>query len=183
MFEKFGFDGMRVEVQAMLTLYAQGLLTGLVLDSGDGVTHAVAVFDGFCMPHLTRRLDVAGRHVTRYLIKLMLMRGYTFNRTADFQTAQEMKEKLCYVALDPPRERNLALETTVLMEDYTLPDGRVVRMGSERCVRGGVRVYYSIGRRPNCGSRECDSTSTAISVCLVWHIIKFCVSPALHTSY
>ena len=88
MFEKFGFDGMRVEVQAMLTLYAQGLLTGLVLDSGDGVTHAVAVFDGFCMPHLTKRLDVAGRHITRYLIKLMLLRGYAFNRTADFQTVQ-----------------------------------------------------------------------------------------------
>lgn len=131
-FETFNFKGAQVQVQAMLTLYAQGLLTGLVLDSGDGVSHVVAVYDGFVPQHLTRRLDVAGRHITRYLTKLLLLRGYAFNRTADFQTVQEMKEKLCYVALEPERERKLALETTVLTEKYTLPDGRVVKIGRER---------------------------------------------------
>jgi actin-related protein len=73
------------------------LTTGVVVDSGDGVTHIVPVFDGFSLPHLTRRLDIAGRDVTRYLIKLLLMRGYAFNRTADFETVREIKEKLCYV--------------------------------------------------------------------------------------
>ena len=50
----------------------------MVVDSGDGVTHVVPVYDGFALPHLTRRLDIAGRDVTRYLIKLLLMRGYAF---------------------------------------------------------------------------------------------------------
>jgi actin-related protein 2 len=87
MFEKYGFEGLQVSIQAMLTLYAQGLLTGCVLDSGDGVTHVVAVYDGFELSNLTRRLDVAGRHITRYLIKLLLTRGYAFNRSADFQVS------------------------------------------------------------------------------------------------
>ena len=65
------------------------------------MTHIVPVYDGFSLPHLTRRLDVAGRDVTRYLIKLLLMRGYAFNRTADFETVRQIKEKLCYTRCAP----------------------------------------------------------------------------------
>ena len=79
-----------------LCVYA-GLLTGIVIDSGDGVTHICPVYEGFALPHLTRRLDVAGRDITRYLIKLLLLRGYAFNHTADFETIRMMKENLCYV--------------------------------------------------------------------------------------
>lgn len=132
MFEKYNFKGVQVSVQAVLTLYAQGLLTGVVVDSGDGVTHVVAVHSGYALPHLTRRLNVAGRSITQYLIKLLLLRGYAFNRTADFQTVQEIKEKFCYCALDPVKERKLAHETTVLMESYELPDGRTIKIGGER---------------------------------------------------
>jgi actin-related protein 2 len=132
MFEKYGFKSTYIAIQAVLTLYAQGLLTGVVVDSGDGVTHIVPVFEGFSLPHLTRRLDVAGRDVTRYLIKLLLLRGYAFNRTADFETVRQIKEKLCYVGYDLDLEKRLALETTVLVESYTLPDGRVIKVGGER---------------------------------------------------
>jgi len=132
MFEEYGFGGVYVAIQAVLTLYAQGLTTGVVVDSGDGVTHIVPVYDGFALPHLTRRLDIAGRDVTRYLIKLLLMRGYAFNRTADFETVREIKEKLCYVSYDLGLDSRLAEETTVLVESYMLPDGRTIKVGSER---------------------------------------------------
>ena len=116
----------------MLVLYAQGLLTGVVVDTGDGVTHAVPVYDGFVPQHLIRRLDVAGRHITQYFIKLLLLRGYAFNSSADFETVRQIKEKLCYVAYDCKAEDRLAEQTTCLMENYTLPDGRVIKLGSER---------------------------------------------------
>lgn len=132
MFEKYGFDGVFVAIQAVLTLYAQGLLTGIVIDSGDGVTHICPVYEGFALPHLTRRLDIAGRDITKYLIKLLLLRGYAFNHTADFETVRMMKEKLCYVGYDIEQEQKLALETTYLVEKYTLPDGRIVSLSGER---------------------------------------------------
>jgi len=132
MFETYGFEGVYIAVQAVLTLYAQGLMTGVVVDIGDGVTHIVPVYEGFSMPHLTKRLDIAGRDITKYLIKLLLLRGYAFNASADFETVRLMKEKLCYVAYDVETEQKLANETTVLVEQYTLPDGRVIRVGGER---------------------------------------------------
>ena len=74
-----------------------GLTTGVVVDSGDGETHIVPVYDGFALPHLMRPLDIAGHDVMRYLIKLLLMCGYAFNLTADLKIVREIKEKLCYV--------------------------------------------------------------------------------------
>lgn len=70
MFEKYGFDSTYIAIQAVLTLYAQGLISGVVIDSGDGVTHICPVYEGFTLPHLTRRLDIAGKDITRYLIKV-----------------------------------------------------------------------------------------------------------------
>jgi actin-related protein 2 len=82
--------------------------------------------------HLTKRLDVAGRDVTRNLISLLTRRGYALNRTADFETVRKIKEDLCYVSYDLELDKRLSEETTVLVQSYTLPDGRVIRVGSER---------------------------------------------------
>lgn len=132
MFEKYEFAGAHIAIQAVLTLYAQGLMTGIVLDSGDGVTHICPVYAGYALHHLTKRLDIAGRDITKYLIKLLLLRGYAFNHSADFETIRMMKEKLCYIGYNIEQEQKLALETTYLMESYTLPDGRVIKLGGER---------------------------------------------------
>ena len=132
MFETFGFEACKVSIQATLVLYAQGLLTGVVVDSGDGVTHIVPVYDGVCPTKLIKRLDVAGRHITRQLVKLLQLRGYNLNRTADFDTVRQIKESHCYVGYDLEVEKRLALETTSLMREYELPDGRVIKIGSER---------------------------------------------------
>ena len=67
-----------------------------------------------------RRLEIAGRDITRYLIKLLLLRGYAFSHSADFEIVQMMKEKLCYIGYNLETEQKLALETTVLAETDTV---------------------------------------------------------------
>lgn len=137
MFEKFDMGGMFIQIQAVLTLYAQGLLEGVVVDSGDGVTHAVPVYEGIVLPSEagkggTQRLNCAGRHVTKHLIDLLLIRGYTFNATADFDTVRQIKEAMCFVSCDTVLDNHLAMETTVLTKEFKLPDGNVIKCGQER---------------------------------------------------
>ncbi|GMM36012.1 actin-related protein 2 [Saccharomycopsis crataegensis] len=132
MFERYQFGGVYVAIQAVLALYGQGLSSGVVVDSGDGVTHIVPVYDSVVLNHQTKRIDIAGRDVTKNLINLLLRRGYAFNRTADFETVRQIKEKFCYVSYDLDFDTKLAQDTTVLVKQYELPDGRVIKIGSER---------------------------------------------------
>jgi len=132
MFETYQFHSVHLAIQAVLTLYAQGLVTGVVVDSGDGVTHICPVYDGYALPNLVKRINIAGRHITQHLTNRLLLRGYAFNHSADFETVRIMKEKMCYVAYDTEQEKRLGTETTCLVENYTLPDGTVIKMGQER---------------------------------------------------
>merc|ERR1719397_1294662 len=105
MFETFNMPAMYVAIQAVLSLYASGRTTGLVMDSGDGVSHCVPVYEGYALPHAILRLDLAVR---------------------------EVKEKLCYVALDFEQEMSTAAASTSLEKSYELPDGQVITIGNER---------------------------------------------------
>jgi len=119
-------------VQAILALSSQGLQSGFVVDSGDGVTHLIPVTDGYVEPSLVRRMDLAGRHVTEQLAKLLIGNGHPLSFEGDKQTIAEMKSKLCYVAHDLKAEQKLAQETTLVDQVYTLPDSRQVRISTER---------------------------------------------------
>jgi len=70
--------------------------------------------------------------VTEYLIKLLMLRGYSFNSTADFELVREIKEDLCYVSINVKKERAMAKDTTVLDKEYKLPDGTTIIVGRER---------------------------------------------------
>lgn len=111
---------------------AEGNRTGVVLDSGDGVSHVIPVYEGMIQTDNIKHLKVAGSHVTEYLIKLLMQRGYAFNSSADFELVREIKEDLCYMSINPKKENKIAKETTILDKEYLLPDGRTIIVGSER---------------------------------------------------
>lgn len=103
-----------------------------MLDSGDGVSHAVPVYEGFAIPSSIRRIDVAGRDVTEYLQTLLRKSGHVFHTSAEKEVVRIIKEKTAYIALDPRKEEKewtgAAARTEGKSIDYTLPDGNKLKV-------------------------------------------------------
>ena len=155
MFETFNVPGLYIAIQAVLSLYSAGKFTGIVCDSGDGVTHFVPIFDGYSLPHAVVRMDLAGRKLTEFMMKVLREVNVNFSTSAEKEIVKDIKEKCCYVALDYKEELGKVEEMS-----YELPDGKVIKVKDQRircpevlfqpemcgCEPGGIgkRCYESI---------------------------------------
>ncbi|KAF9353230.1 centractin- actin- protein of the dynactin complex [Mortierella sp. AD094] len=129
MFETFNIPAMYVSVQAVLSLHSAGLTTGIVLDSGYGVTHAVPIYEGYSFPPAIIRNNIAGSDLNSYTLKTLSKLGTLPTGIPGTEIARDVKEKLCYVALDYDQEMKAS---SALGKTYDLPDGTNITVGSER---------------------------------------------------
>ena len=127
MFETFNIPGLYIANQGVLSLYSAGKFTGLVADSGDAVTQIVPVFDGFSLSHAITKLNLGGKDLTKYMMKLLDEYDQRFRTTAEKEIIKAIKEKCCYVALDFEDELK-----SVENYDYELPDDNHVWVRNER---------------------------------------------------
>ncbi|KAH9515318.1 Major actin [Bulinus truncatus] len=125
MFEKFQVPAFYIANQAVLSLYHAGRVTGTVVDVGGGVTSVVPIFEGFSIGEAAVKMDLAGSDVTEYLIKLLADKGTNLTSPANKLTANQIKEKLCFVAQQQQA-------TSAPPSTFELPDKRTITLETER---------------------------------------------------
>lgn len=127
-FESIRSPAMYVASQSVLSVYAHGRVSGLVVDMGHGVTSTVPVFQGYHLPHATERLDLAGTHLTSFLADTLLGAGSPLG-PQELDLVERVKHRCCYVA--PDFQEAQARPEPERPQRLTLPDGRTVTLGKE----------------------------------------------------
>lgn len=134
-FGKFNVKAFYVGIQAVLAMFSAGRTTGIVVDSGDGVTHTVPIYETYSVPHAVKKILLAGRDISKNLEHILTERGWNFETTAQFQIVREIKESMTFVTMDYKKD----MEDSPTKEwkeknekPYTLPDGNIMVLGTER---------------------------------------------------
>nr|XP_020663691.1 actin-related protein T2-like [Pogona vitticeps] len=124
MFEHFKVPAFYLSIQAILSLYASAHYNGIVMDCGYGASHAVPVYQGYCLPHAVGKLEVGGRDITEYLRELLAERRQHLRNIPEWNSVvEDIKVKLCYVSLEPRQG------SEGLTKEYKLPDGCQITIG------------------------------------------------------
>jgi len=152
-FETFNVPALFISIQAVLSLYASGRTTGIVLDCGDGVSHSVPIFEGFSLEHSISRIDLAGRDITNYLQLLLRKGGNNFYTSSEKEAVRAIKENSCYVAFDPSVEEETSSKAP--QKTFLLPDGKTINIGSESFKAPEILFHPEIIGLEYPGIQEC----------------------------
>lgn len=132
LFETFNVPAMYIATSALLALFASGRTAGVSLEMGDGVCHAVPILEGKIAPSTVLQMDLAGRSLTDYAMKLLSEQGYCFTTTAEREIVRDIKEKLCFVSKDFDADLDIVANSSSLEKVYDLPDGQSITVGKMR---------------------------------------------------
>ncbi|XP_049848354.1 uncharacterized protein LOC126314422 [Schistocerca gregaria] len=144
LFETFNVPALFISLHSVLSLYANGMMTGVVLDCGDGVSYSVPIYEGFAIQSSIQRVDLAGRDITSQLQLLLRKSGYSlFTTSAEFDIVKDIKEKHCYVAYDPTKEEEAFLE----LNRHINPDVLKLRASTPSSIdysKNSLSVHYQL---------------------------------------
>ncbi|XP_059830772.1 actin-3-like [Hypanus sabinus] len=129
LFETFGFPALHIARQSVLSIYAYGCTSGLVVDCGHGYSSVVPIHEGYIIPHIATTVNYAGNDLTKYLMNLLNQNGHMLS-TNDYQTVEYIKHKYCCTAAD--FETELCEEPRESSVQYQLPDGKVITIDKEK---------------------------------------------------
>eukprot|EP00947_MAST-08B_sp_MAST-8B-sp1_P003449 g3449.t1 len=155
MFEQFKVPGLFISTTPVLSLFAAGRTRGVVVESGEGVTSVVPIFEGVPLQHAQQRVDLAGTDLTTFLAERLASRGYAFAEGAaedpvQRRLVQGIKERACAVALDYDEALRAGGgggggggggEAEAGVQTHELPDGTVVSIDAE-CRSGTAEVLF-----------------------------------------
>jgi len=132
LFETFNIERIHIANSGMLGLYSYGKTSGLVLDSGYGLTSCVPVYEGFPLPHASLKIKLAGENISEVLLNMIGSQlGKGFKGIKGRLLADDIKEKLGYVAINAEEEEKHYYEDESKIHDYKLPDGSSLKIGTE----------------------------------------------------
>eukprot|EP01084_Bolivina_argentea_P207942 354681_1 len=125
---------MYLALKPVLSLYATSRLTGLVVSSGSDISHITPIYEGYALQNAILRMDSgSGRDLSDYLMKMLNEIGYNFITSAQ-EIVNDIKEKLCYVALDYDKEMRKAETSSDMERNYELPDGKFITVVNQRFI-------------------------------------------------
>jgi len=164
MFETFQVRNCYVAIQAVMSLYAAGRTTGLVVDSGDGVTHTVPVFEGFPISHAINKMEIAGRVLTNHLQKLLLDTGVSMTSSAELEIVKDIKEKHAFIAQDYAKEHAEAQTSSKDDVQYTMPDKSIIKIPTTVRMTGPELIF-----NPDLNGYSCQAIHN-----LTWSSVMSC---------
>ncbi|QLQ79633.1 hypothetical protein HG537_0C02800 [Torulaspora globosa] len=134
LFEKFNFPAICVSLPAVLSLYASGSTTGCVLDCGDGYCSSVSVYKGYTLSSTIQRTNLGGKDITEQLqYHIRRESGSWLFSSSEREMVRIMKEKGCYISLDPRKEaEEYQFGSKKLSKKFKLPDGKVLALNESQ---------------------------------------------------
>ena len=130
MFERFNTPAFFLVKEVVMSLFNTKQISGVVLQSGDGFTFAVPIYEGCSIPSATIKMPLAGRELTQHMNNLLTLPGDKGQLVKDWDVCRTIKETLCYVADDFKQESSKSPDT--FQRTHTLPNGQSMLLGIER---------------------------------------------------